>query len=184
MVAAVTNENARPVLEHRTGSESNLYQEEGSMTDFTRYVVSCHLDTGHVDQLGTFQTHVAAMDAAITHASTCADDLGTCRTFDFAAMSATLGTGDVLEYRIVADSALRWSVCAETTAHGVRINCGPVHLSLSVTDSVDLVDAVVAVLADLERSAGESVVSPVLSGAIEDLPGAAAGSADSEFRGL
>ncbi|NMD95005.1 hypothetical protein HF877_06260 [Rhodococcus sp. BL-253-APC-6A1W] len=118
-----TNENARPVLEHRTGSESNPYQEEGSMTDSTRYAVACQFDTGQVDQLGTFTTDVAAKDAAITHASTWADDLGTSMAFDPATMTATLGGGDVLEYRIVADSVGHWFVgvaptldCDETVA--------------------------------------------------------------------
>lgn len=114
MATADTNENARPVLEHRTGSESDPYQEEGSMTDFTGYAVACHFDTGQVDQLGTFTTDVAAKDAAISHASKWANDLGTSMAFDPAAMTARLGTGDVLEYQIVADSAPCWFVDAES----------------------------------------------------------------------
>lgn len=123
------------------------------MTDFTGYAVACHLDTGQVDQLGTFTTDVAAKDAAITHASTWANDLGTSMAFDPAAMTARLGTGDVLEYWIAADSAPHWFVGAEPTAQGVRIDYGPLQLSLSVAESVDLVDSVVAALADLDRSA-------------------------------
>lgn len=84
------------------------------MTDFTRYAVACHFDTGQIDQLGTFTTDVAAKDAAITHASRWANDLGTSMAFDPAAMTARLGTGDVLKYQIVVDSAPCWFVGAES----------------------------------------------------------------------
>ncbi len=91
------------------------------MTDFTGYAVACHFDTGQVDQLGTFSTDVAAKDAAITHASTWANDLGTSMAFDPAVMTARLGTGDVLEYQIAADSAPQWPVGAEPT-----FDCGEI----------------------------------------------------------
>ncbi|NKR92809.1 hypothetical protein GS483_11835 [Rhodococcus hoagii] len=54
----------------------------------------------------------------------------------------------------VVDNAATVKAVAAHDAHrpGVRVDVGPVYLSLSTTEAVDRVDAIVGALAELEES--------------------------------